>query len=37
MMAKDGAIEKRLKTMNHAFIVMSGKGGVGKSTLSCNS
>jgi Mrp family chromosome partitioning ATPase len=33
---RDEGIKKRFEEIGHAFIVLSGKGGVGKSTISAN-
>jgi ATP-binding protein involved in chromosome partitioning len=33
---KEVALQKRLDKINHAFVVLSGKGGVGKSTVAVN-
>jgi len=33
---KTNCIEKNLKNIKHTIVVMSGKGGVGKSTIAVN-
>jgi len=35
-MVKEEAIQKKLEKIGHTFVILSGKGGVGKSTIACN-